>query len=302
MTTYLAPESTRRLLGKAESQCFNLSLLLARYIPREAIGKADVRDARNKIVGKRDSEWLKNVAGRFKADKVKPLVDAGYQRWQRRTADAPMRFTMPAATRLIVGLGSKGALEIGITLQFITGLPIIPGSALKGLARAYGLLSIAAALEPKLPEKELDKLDEALGKGEFERISNPQLLSMAKHFQRAFGSQEAGGICIFYDSVVAKLPAGSLFETDVMTPHFSDYYSEKTQYPSDDQSPIPITFLTIAPRTTFAFAVGLRRGAGTEDVQTAQQAAAWLTTGLQELGIGSKTSAGYGAFGERQDL
>jgi CRISPR-associated protein Cmr6 len=86
-----------------------------------------------------------------------------------------------------------------------------------------------------------------------------------------------------------------------MTPHFSEYYSEKKP-PSDDQSPIPVTFLTIAPGTKFAFAVGLRRGASPEDEQTARQAADWLTAGLQELGIGSKTAAGYGAFGERQDL
>ncbi|PJF23868.1 MAG: type III-B CRISPR module RAMP protein Cmr6, partial [Phototrophicales bacterium] len=131
-------------------------------------------------------------------------------------------------------------------MQFLTGLPIIPGSALKGLARAYGLLSIAAQLEPKLPLEELDKLDEALGKGEFRRITNAALLPLAQHFQRAFGSQDAGGICIFYDSVVMELPSGSLFEADVMTPHFSDYYSEKTPYPSDDQSPIPVTFLTVA--------------------------------------------------------
>ncbi|PJF23784.1 MAG: hypothetical protein CUN53_21135, partial [Phototrophicales bacterium] len=118
---------TRKLLEKGMSQCFNLSLLLARYIPREAIDKQDVRDNRNKVIGKRDSEWLKDVASRFKRDKVRPLVDAGYQRWLATTKGAPVRFTMPAATRLIVGLGGKGALEIGITLQFLTGLPIIPG-------------------------------------------------------------------------------------------------------------------------------------------------------------------------------
>lgn len=297
-TTFLVPESSRRLLEREEGKCLNLSLLLARYIPHEAIQK----EYENKIIGKRDSEWLGRVARRFTNDKVKPLVDAGYQRWRAATEGAPVRFTMPAATRLLVGLGGKGALEIGITLQFITGLPVIPGSALKGLARTYGLLTIAAELEPKLPEKDLDALDEALGKGEFKRITNAALLPMAKHFHRAFGSQDAGGICIFYDSVAAGLPPGSLFEADVMTPHFSDYYSEKSRFPSDDQSPIPVTFLTVAPRTTFAFAVGLRRGADAEAAQTAQQAAEWLTAGLQELGIGSKTAAGYGAFGERRDL
>jgi CRISPR-associated protein Cmr6 len=44
---------------------------------------------------------------------------------------------------MIIGLGGKGPLEIGITLDYITGLPVIPGSALKGLTRTYALYTIA---------------------------------------------------------------------------------------------------------------------------------------------------------------
>lgn len=292
----------------------NLSLLMKRYIPHQVIRNEDedriieLRFNRGKQIEEEKTYltlrnlWFEHLPNNFtnQNEEFASIINAVHQRWMTITTKAPVRFTMPAATRLIVGLGGKGALEIGITLQFLTGLPIIPGSALKGLARAYGLLTIAA----ELPSEKPDELDEALGKGEFKAITNPALLPMAKHFQRAFGSQDAGGVCVFHDSVVAELPGGSLFEVDVMTPHFSEYYGDKTKSkcPSDDQSPIPITFLTVAPGTTFAFAVGLRRGAGAEDDQTAQQAAAWLTAGLQELGIGSKTSAGYGAFGARRDL
>src|ERR1700680_515711 len=40
-------------------------------------------------------------------------------------------------SRLIVGLGSENVLETGIRLHHTYGLPVIPGSALKGLAAHY---------------------------------------------------------------------------------------------------------------------------------------------------------------------
>ncbi len=48
--------------------------------------------------------------------------------------------TLRAASRVIVGLGAESVLETSIRLHRIYGFPIIPGSALKGLARAYAKL------------------------------------------------------------------------------------------------------------------------------------------------------------------
>jgi CRISPR-associated protein Cmr6 len=89
-----------------------------------------------------------------------------------------------------------------------------------------------------------------------------------------------------------------LFEVDVMTPHFVKYYNsanagKQIEPPSDNDSPNPINFLTVAAGTEFAFAVGVRRGF---DKSLAEQAAKWLKTALYEMGIGAKTAAGYGVF------
>jgi len=247
-------------------------------------------------------------------------------------------FQAQALGRLIVGLGGKCAMEFSLTLQHTSGLPVIPGSALKGLTRTYALLTIAEKLDfhplslKGMAELEvynkankvakvvlrtpLEYLDEALstwddkarasvlesavqvdklvgkkqGQGDLAQVSD-----LGDIYRTAFGSQEAGGACIFYDAVVARLsPQGALFEADVMTPHFADYYTNTGEKPPDDAgNPNPITFVTVAAGTTFAFAVGLRPGG---DPAAREQAVAWLKAALHELGIGAKTAAGYGIF------
>jgi len=39
--------------------------------------------------------------------------------------------------RIVIGLGGESVLETDITLHHLYGIPFIPGSALKGLTRAY---------------------------------------------------------------------------------------------------------------------------------------------------------------------
>lgn len=321
--TYLVPKETKRLVETNIAACQNLRLILARYVPGEVIYN-DNYDERGREKW-RDVWVRKEVLPRFDVAKLKPLTDAVYARWQAMTAGASA-FTMRSQGRLLVGLGGKGVMEIGITLSHVTGLPYIPGSALKGLTRAYGLFSIAAELKISTTEVEplaaLDSLlaapdrhDKELRKaldlvGELIKARAEDVAAKldahegANTYRTAFGSQDNGGVCVFHDAVIAALPrAGSLFKADVMTPHFKDYYddvnSDRPRYgkaPDDGQNPNPILFITVAEHTQFAFAVGLRRTApaGAESAHT--QAVKWLQAALFELGVGAKTAAGYGIF------
>jgi CRISPR-associated protein Cmr6 len=107
-------------------------------------------------------------------------------------------------------------------------------------------------------------------------------------------SAAQSGHAIFLDAIPTHVPE---LQLDIMNPHFPDYYGDDpkrpTKYPTDWQSPKPVFFLTVAPNTEFCFAVGWR-GAANEPLQ--KRAQEWLTKGLQELGAGAKTSAGYGYF------
>ncbi|QRN84303.1 type III-B CRISPR module RAMP protein Cmr6 [Chloroflexota bacterium] len=70
-------------------------------------------------------------------------------------------FPLKTRNRLIIGLGGKGTLEMGITLHHLYGFPYIPGSALKGLARSYGINIIAEMFEiPHLSGEDLLRIKE----------------------------------------------------------------------------------------------------------------------------------------------
>jgi CRISPR-associated protein Cmr6 len=298
---FLVPRDAADVVKKGFDACDNLGLILDRYVSQDAVNNASEKRG-SKDVNLR-SEFLRDVCMRFAVNEKKRawqgVLKAEYQQWLSATRSAPLRFTMRTASRLIVGMGGKGALEVGITLRHISGLPVIPGSALKGAARAYALYRIAAEHFPE--EKDMNKLDEALGAGSHNHIE------AAARFQQIFGTQTGstalGGVCVFYDAIVAGtdgLPKdGTLFEADVLTPHFPNYYrSEGGEPPGDNQNPVPVTFLTVAPGVEFVFAIGLRTGVVRSKASEAlcEQAASWLEGALQELAIGSKTAAGYGAF------
>jgi len=240
----------------------NAGLIFERFVP-------DTKDD-----AKLKAEGLHTVLLAFKkADKK--LLEEWNVRWKQtiRAAEAES-FPMKTDWRMIAGLGKKGSLEVGFTFHRY-GYPYLPGSSLKGLTRAYGLLEIAIAVEPAIKaknEKEpLSKLDEFLSCEEqlkFEegfKTYNPNadVLEMATAFRQIFGTTESAGKAIFFDAIPSAKFSPRL-ELDIMNPHYPDYYKEMgtkdpKAYPTNWQSPIPVQFLTVASGSVFRFAIGWRR-------------------------------------------
>lgn len=332
------PKETQKVVKDAigeRSRWVHPGLLLTRY--------ADLPDGAN---GSTAARWCRKIVDKMGLQRngdAYRLLDATYQRWRDATRTAE-RWERHALGRVIVGLGYKGALEIGLTLQHTTGLPYIPGSALKGLCRAYALLTIAVELGVPMLDGEtlrtyrqqrpgqptpLTLLDTLMGlplstdrRAAFAglqdaiSVANPLFHSttpppaftlarldahpLAAQFSRIFGSQEWGGALIFYDAIIHPDEKGKLLEMDVMTPHYKEYYDKVSQGqpgkpPSDDQNPVPIPFLAVPGGTLFAFAIGSRIS-DEHSAADRQQTRTWLETALFEMGIGAKTSAGYGHF------
>ena len=233
------------------------------------------------------------------------------------------KFTLRAASRVIVGLGAESVLETSIRLHRVYGFPILPGSALKGLTRAYALWEIATKLGiPPLSYKELaereqskkqtplQKLEKCIEEVETEKPKRQQLLEELQTdpalptearirqldieaFDREvdplrciFGVAGQAGKVIFFDAIPAN-PANLQLELDVMNPHYAPYY-QGTQPPADYHNPIPVFFLTIGPGSEFLFAVASR------EARLAEKARDWLKEALTKMGIGAKTVAGYG--------
>lgn len=102
------------------------------------------------------------------------------------------------------------------------------------------------------------------------------------------------GAIAFLPAFPLKRPAADL-ELDVLTTHHQEYYSEKRQVATDTENPIPVFFPAVSAGAVYTFAL-LPLAGGDETLL--KHARSWLLTGLTTLGIGAKTSAGYGYFND----
>jgi CRISPR-associated protein Cmr6 len=296
--TYLLPKDTAPAAQKHIKTCQNFALTIQRYAPREAIFETDRLNDKGRPIGKERSFWLQDICRDFQPDSE--VISAVHKRWLATTEGAA-RFTMVTRSRLIVGLGGKGALEFGITLHPVTGLPYIPGSALKGLCRNYTLYFIAEQSGVSLdPSKVKDisevaqQLDEQLsGLKDHGLKCNPELAAL---YRKLFGVQGEAGHCVFYDAVIREIPANMrLLAVEVMTPHFRKYYeSSGKDAPHDADNPNPITYVAVNAGIPFRFAIGRRKNAPMDT--PIGDARTLLHEALQMMGIGAKTAAGYGVF------
>lgn len=236
-----------------------------------------------------------------KAQADEALLREWNARWERCVRAARGEpFTLQTDWRFVAGLGRKGSLEVGFTFHRY-GFPILPGSSVKGVARAWAFLWLAEQANVN-PLAELDEVlsadsedDEKEEKKKYLRWRAAQpdeVQQLADDFRVIFGTPATAGRAVFFDAIPAQLPT---LELDVMNPHFPEYYKGNAP-PTDWQSPVPVYFLTVAAGTEFRFGVGWRGALDKAGQRLHQLAQEWLTEGLINLGAGAKTSAGYGYF------
>jgi CRISPR-associated protein Cmr6 len=256
---YNLPAGTAALINDHITKCKNLGLILDKYPPQ-----AIVAETKNK------GPWLQDLLKGNHIDAA--LAQSAYNRWHAMISAIQARtFQASLDWRMVIGLGGESVLETDITLHHLYGIPFIPGSALKGLTRAY----VTGEIDGYKSEKIEDDNDE---------------------IKRIFGKEKQAGSVIFFDA----MPTGGkvAFALDIMNPHYGDYYGGNRP-PTNDQNPVPVTFLTVTG-TGFTFALLPRRAASKEQeaqhIKDVEQVKDWLQEALRQYGIGGKTSAGYGYF------
>ncbi|NOK58064.1 MAG: hypothetical protein GFH27_549287n368 [Chloroflexi bacterium AL-W] len=211
--------------------------------------------------------------------------EAFYQRWKKDLQDYQMVFhsgsevhTFGAVCRkatvqgrMAVGLGDEGVLETSVTLHRTYGVPYIPGSALKGLAASYVRQRMA---------------DPQWGSWEDENQRKKKWVPGAA-YQIMFGDTGNAGYLTFFDALYVPDTAcnNQPLQPDVMTVHHPDYYGDKESPPADWDSPVPVPFLSAVG--TYLIAI-----AGPEPF--VNMAFRVLVHALAEVGVGAKTSSGYG--------
>lgn len=175
-----------------------------------------------------------------------------------------------AGSGLIVGLGGASVRETSIALLRNYGVPYIPGSALKGLARAW-------------VRHVLTKADPA-----------HTLADGSAAHRVLFGDQGSAGYIVWHDAwyVPSTAPGDRPLRRDVITVHHPRYYITRgrERAPWDLDDPNPVAYLT----ATGHYLVAVTVAAAGPAAQWARLALDVLTRALAELGAGAKTSSGYG--------
>jgi CRISPR-associated protein Cmr6 len=249
------------------------------------------------------ADWLSKAADVM----ISPEYLRSFEHWKRGLSSAGDRsFELALVSRLLVGHGTSSASDIGLTVHHTWGVPIIPGSALKGLLAHY----VDATYGPTGPhqkpwEQQGDERSRAGYQGVTRRGSRIQR-GPGDVYRSLFGAPDAheddvmrehgfqagtsAGLVTFHDALyVPDSVAGNKpFAADVLTVHQTSYYDpSRNTFPNDYDSPKPVAFLTVRPGARLLFALS-----GPAD--WTELAERLLRDALDHWGVGGKTSAGYG--------
>ena len=193
---------------------------------------------------------------------VAPAYKKFYDRWEKMLKTAGARVAKATTLgRLVTGLGAESVLENAITLHRTYGVPVIPGSALKGLTAAYAR----------------------------ERLEGEDWRKGGKAYKILFGDATSAGYVTFFDAlyVPGSATGDRPLVLDVVTVHHKDYYQGKDSPPADWDGPNPVPFVSVRGGVKFLVVL-----AGPDEwVEAAFQI---LTLALAEEGVGAKTNSGYG--------
>ncbi|PIE00913.1 MAG: type III-B CRISPR module RAMP protein Cmr6 [Acidobacteria bacterium] len=188
-------------------------------------------------------------------------------------------FQGTTSSRFVTGIGESHPNEISMVFDYTLGVPFISGSSIKGAVRMACLqnevLNADGTLKPQYSNQTLEAV---YAKSSFVELFGPW-------DPKDNGSR---GNVVFLDAFPLEPPS---LEADIINPHYNKYY-QKTHFPTDDQSPVPIFFMTVKPGTTFVFRFLIKPGSE-DPSQTLNRG---LLTALKQNGLGAKTALGYGRF------
>jgi CRISPR-associated protein Cmr6 len=221
-----------------------------------------------------------NLLASLNARRRRALSGAGAVCWTG-TTQGPLTLHLSRAT----------ALEnAGICLHPLYGFAYLPGSGLKGLARAWAERIWLEARPGFEREQAVRRIREIFGYA-------PHSEDRKDWIPEAIVKDPTSrvGAVVFHDAWPSLWPA--LF-VDVAAVHHPKYYqADKAAVPppGDWEDPNPNTFLAVNTGTEFEFSVAPRRPEYAELAGTARE---WLAAALADWGAGAKTAAGYGRIGK----
>lgn len=215
-------------------------------------------------------------------------------------------FTLTLDARLLIGHGNASGTGVGLTIHHTWGVPIVPGSALKGtlahhVAATYGSDPSLTTPDPTHdPWRGVGWAGTAIARGPGE-LYRALFGAPDADDDRATGTPGATrGHVVFHDApylgvaspvreVISPAPASTRpFAADTLTVHQKRCYDDRGKSePCDHDDPNPVGFLTVRPKAQFVVVLE-----GPPDWTAL--AAQLLRESLAQRGVGGKTTHAYG--------
>jgi CRISPR-associated protein Cmr6 len=243
----------------------NADLVLRRYLERQ-----DDDEARARLLDQA-VETVERMA-------ASGLYALAFERREGALAHAfggrSRKLRLRAEARLAPGVGGASPLDVGLRLEHVFGVPILPGSAVRGVAR--------------------HRCEEVWGR------ADARFAPGGEASRHLFGTSDHPGRLEVLDGWAAPETLMRSLGRDVTTPHHPDYHrTHGERPPTPFDSPIPVTHLTAGGE----FVLHL---AWTDAACGEAEAQAWLDVAerlvleaLAQDGVGGRTRAGYGRLRRR---
>lgn len=186
--------------------------------------------------------------------------------------------------------GSEEDVKTGLQFDYTSGLPVIPGSSVKGVIRS----AFPTIKEDKEQSNEADAEKLNYIKSLIADIPKFSALGLENKDILELGNQMFNHGDIFADALLVGYgtrmkqhgPVKQVLTEDYITPHTGGPLAQ----------PIPIKIVKVAPGVTFAFCFKFNATKIGDKEVTAEMKESLCTAILQDLGIGAKTNVGYGVL------
>lgn len=243
--------------------------------------------------GAEDNSYKLNAVNNIAAAQAEK---AFCSQWQQFLGSLPAEhsrsLTATPQSRLLVNLSGSVLENAGLAMEYICGVPVIPGSAVKGAARRYATALIQETEDPAARRELLTLYLAVFGCVTADYAADGELQQLLRAEEiAAFPACNRRGAVYFLQAVPQSLPTVTC---EVQTPHHAEYMAstDPKAKATDDESPVPLFFPAVeAGRVSYSFA--LTAPGHPELLDTAEE---WLTQALTLFGIGAKGTSGFGLF------
>lgn len=188
--------------------------------------------------------------------------------------------------------GSEEDVKTGLQFDYTSGLPVIPGSSVKGVIRS----AFPTIKEDKGQSNEADAEKLNYIKSLIADIPEFSSLGLEDKDILELGNQMFNHGDVFADALLVGYGTRKKQQGSVEQVLAEDYITPHTGGPL--AQPVPIKIVKVAPGVTFAFCFKFSETKiGSEKVD-AKMKKALCSAILQDLGVGAKTNVGYGVLKE----